>query len=115
LAHLPPFPQIWILDLSDTRLSSAAIPGLCRFAPNVCVLCLNRTRLNDENLPEFRRRSRLRDLRLDGTLISDSGLTQFKTLTDLKNLSVRGTRVTTAGIQDLKQALPALEIDESDP
>jgi hypothetical protein len=52
----------------------------------------------------------LERLELSDTRITDSGLGSLKGLKHLRRLDVRRTKVTDAGVEDLRRALPGVEI-----
>jgi hypothetical protein len=85
LAHLKSLSKLYLLDLTNTKVSDAGLA-------NLTVL------------------SKLKYLDLDGTEITDAGLAQLAGLTALSSINAKGTKVTDAGEKQLKQTLPNLNI-----
>ena len=54
--------------------------------------------------------TKLQELGLNSTQVTDAGLVHLRGLTQLRHLDVRNTRVTDTGVNDLKRALPKLNI-----
>jgi hypothetical protein len=97
------------LYLSDTHITDAGLQHL-RKLKNLQELGLNRTRVTDEGLAHLRGLTELTSLSLDETGITDTGLAQMKKLRKLKTIFLHKSGVTPAGAQDLKEALPNVEI-----
>jgi hypothetical protein len=73
-------------------------------------LALDSTQISDEGLKHLTRLEKLEALMLNSTRISDAGLTCLHALKGLERLWLQGTAVTDAALQQLKQALPEIEI-----
>jgi Leucine-rich repeat (LRR) protein len=54
--------------------------------------------------------TRLKRLDLNDTQISDAGLTHLQGLTRLERLDLHGTQVSDAGVNELRKALPHVDI-----
>lgn len=69
------------------------------------------TSITDAGLSNLKGLTQLESLNLDGSFrITDDGMRHLKGLGNLKTLSLTFTRVANAGIDDLRRAMPALDI-----
>ena len=73
-------------------------------------LYLESTRVGDAGLVHLARLTSLETLTLSGTRITDAGLVHLKGLAGLRALDLSWTEVSEAGIEDLRRALPGIEI-----
>lgn len=110
LKGLPTKPfRIQEIDLSGVPVSSswtALLPKL----PELKVLKLNETRLDDAGLEALAKLDKLEQLELDGTAVTAAGAKHFAALQRLKSLSVSNTRIPAAQIVELRQKMPSLAI-----
>jgi Leucine Rich repeat len=73
-------------------------------------LNLRDTKVGDAGVDHLRRLTELRTLNLRRTSVSDAGLVRLKGLVNLEDLDIGGTLVTDAGVQELRKALPKLNV-----
>jgi uncharacterized membrane protein len=100
---------IW-LDASRTAIGDkdlSIVGGLSSLRR----LNLQNTAVSDEGLAAISSLRDLQYLNLAGTRISDKGIIHLSKLNRLRQLFLYQTDVTAAGIQDIKTALPDIEID----
>jgi hypothetical protein len=112
LARLEGHHQLRRLDLGGTPLTGeglAHLSGLTRLEE----LNLTGTRVTDAGLAHLAALARLRELGLGATRITDAGLAHLKGLAALRRLNLFGTRVTAAGVEELRRALPAVDVQTS--
>lgn len=110
LKDLPNRPfRIQEIDLSGVPVSSAWTALLPKL-PELKVLKLNETRLNDAGLEALAKLDKLEQLELDGTAVTAAGTQHFASLQKLKSLSVNNTRIPAAQIAELRQKLPMVAI-----
>jgi hypothetical protein len=76
-------------------------------------LSLGGTRVDDAGLVQLKRMTQLGMLDLSGTSVSDAGLSNLKGMTRLQWLYISSTQTSAAGDQELKQAMPKLDIQRS--
>ena len=69
--------------------------------------------ITDAGLKHLRGMADLRFLDLSQTQVTDAGLKHLIGLKKLEGLGVHDTKVTEEGIQELKQALPRLQLSET--
>ncbi len=67
--------------------------------------------ITDAGLVRLNGLTELTSLGLSDTQVTDAGLVHLKGLTKLSSIFLHGTRVTDAGKNELRKALPNLEID----
>ena len=97
------------LDLFGTSVGDAGLAHLAGLA-GLRALYLESTRVGDAGLAHLARLRGLEALALSGTRITDAGLVHLKGLAGLRALDVSWTEVSEAGIEDLRRALPGIEI-----
>jgi hypothetical protein len=97
------------LDLNDTAVTDAGLQHLQRLA-QLKELRLYHTQVSDDGLSCLHGLTGLQNLTLSGARISDRGLMQLKSLHNLKQVLLYQTRVTAAGVQELKKAVPSVQI-----
>lgn len=84
------------LDLSDTRITDAALKTMGPAGPNV--LMLNHTKITDQGLRELTKRNSLRFLYANGTRVTDAGLETLASWPLLRELKLGDTRITDKGM-----------------
>jgi thiol-disulfide isomerase/thioredoxin len=109
LSELKRFPDLRQLMLDGTGVTDAGLAGL-RENRVLRSLSLTDTRVTDAGLPSLRDMKGLEKLELGGTGVTDAGLREVGRLKTLTFLDVARTKVTKAGADDLRAALPDLEI-----
>jgi len=108
---LPPLAKKLIhLDLGQTGIGDAGVARLKPFTALV-KLHLEGTKVTDAGLANLKGLTSLEYLNLYGTGIGDAGLTHLTGLKNLKKLFLWQTKVTDAGVEQLKKALPGVEIN----
>lgn len=98
------------LDLV-TQANDAALSHVQKLA-GLNELDLTSTAVTDVGLMSLRGLTGLRELHLADTAITDTGLEHLRGLSSLQYLTVGKTHVTAVGIRKLKEAIPALIVDE---
>ncbi len=98
-----------VLLLSETRVSDAGLQYLARLT-QLREVSLYHTRVTDAGLVSLKGLANLHDLTLSGSHITDRGLVQLTGLKNLRHLYLSQTGSSKTGVQDLKKALPKLEI-----
>lgn len=109
LTHLDTFTQLEAISLAGTGIrdnSLARIRGLTQLV----YVGLDRNPITDVGIENLCGLTRLRGLELSDTKVSDAGLRHLHGLRKLRKVWLYGTPVTDAGAQELKKALPKLEI-----
>jgi hypothetical protein len=97
------------LHLGCTNISDAAVVHLCSLQ-KLETLNLEGTDVSDASVPQLKRLTNLEYLNLDWTQVTDDCLIHLRGLPRLKQVSLAGTVVTYAGIDELKQAVPGLNV-----
>jgi hypothetical protein len=92
---------VWRVDLSATAANDQVVKQLSAF-PDLEVLDVSETRITDAALITVGRLSKLREILLDGTAVTDRGLGQLNGLTHLEFLSVLETRVTAQDMDGIR-------------
>lgn len=100
---------IW-LDVSRTSIEDKELSIVGELS-SLRRLNLQNTAVSDEGLASLSSLRDLQYLNLAGTRISDKGIVPLSKLTRLRQLFLYQTDVTVTGIQDIKTALPDIEID----
>ncbi len=109
LAHIKHLAQIQSFGLGETQVTDAGLAHLERLT-QLLSLSLKGALVTDAGLVHLQRLTKLRWLCLNQTQVTDNGLAHLEGLTQLTELHLRRTQVTDAGIDELKKALPNLEI-----
>ena len=116
VAHLQGLTRLTKLSVNDTAVSGE---GLAQIAGLPCLssLMLEGTQATGADMVHLKRLSGMEYLRLNDTRLDDVGIAHLKGLTALRHLDLRGTLVTATGVQELREALPNVEIllDLPDP
>jgi predicted RNA-binding Zn-ribbon protein involved in translation (DUF1610 family) len=102
-------PAVVRISLEGKAIKDADLSNLKIFKKLVS-LDLPGTQITDAGLDHLKELPSLRLLDLSGTLVTDKGLAKLKGLKQLQVLKIGGTKVTKKGIQDLRKALPQLQI-----
>jgi hypothetical protein len=97
------------LLLNETHVGDTGLQHLQRLT-ELRELSLYHTRVSDDGLASLKGLTNLRDLTLSGPQITDRGLAQLSGLRNLRHLYLSKTGVSKAGVQELKKALPKVEI-----
>ena len=97
------------LDLNETAVTDAGLQHLQRLT-QLKELRLYHTHVSDDGFSSLHSLTSLQNLTLSGPQISDRGLVQLKGLHNLKQLLLYQTHVTATGIQELKKAVPGVQI-----
>jgi len=97
------------LYLNDTAVTDAGVQ-LLQGLTNLGDLGLSQTRVTDEGLRYLKSLTNLHDLALSGPLITDAGLVYLKDVKNLKHLILNHTQVTANGVQELRKALPRVQV-----
>jgi internalin A len=110
LSHLAGMSRLESLDLCETPLMDGGLAHIGRLA-SLEYLWLEGTRISDEGLGHLKGLTGLKTLDLRHTSVGDKGLKQLLgSLTNLRRLSLEGTRATEAGIEELRSALPKVDV-----
>jgi len=133
LASLRGLSNLKVLSLNETKIADAGLEGLQGVAglevlnlrgslvrgdgikhlnglKNLHTLNLGNTPMSDAGLANLTGLSELQRLILEGTEVSDAGLTTLEGMKRLKRVALAGTKVTQAGADNLKKALPGVEV-----
>jgi hypothetical protein len=111
LAHLKRLTELRCLSVFyATAVTDDGWEPLAHLA-NLTGLNLIECHVTDSSLLHVGKLTRLESLWLTSNPnVTDAGLQHFKNLAHLKYLQVQGTKVTAAGVEDLKRALPTLNV-----
>jgi Leucine-rich repeat (LRR) protein len=101
--------RLQTLYLNDTAVTDSGLQHLQSLRA-LQRLGLSQTQVSDEGLLKLRGLSQLTDLSLSGARITDQGILHLRDLHSLRHLMLSGTRVTAGGVEDLKRALPNIEV-----
>ena len=107
-------PQVTSLNLAGTKISNSGLEHISALRKLTC-LHLGKTDISDAGLAHLRNLSHLRTLNLHHTHVTDHALEHLTKIKSLNRLYVSRTKMTASGMNDLKAALPKLniEIDEA--
>jgi internalin A len=97
VAKLPLFSKLGRLELGDTLVTSVSLEYVARL-PELTVLFLARTKINDDGLKHLAEMHTLRDLWIHDTEITDCGIAHLRTLTAVKSLLLRDTQIGDASL-----------------
>ncbi len=110
LERLRGIPNLRKLCLNDTLVTDAGITTL-RDLANLQELTLGgSTRITDVGVVQLHDLKKLENLQLHGDGITDRSLESLRTVVSLRELYLVRTRVTDAGVNELKKALPKLQV-----
>ena len=101
--------QIVWLKLGDTQVSDATLAQVAKLK-NLQKLHLEQTKVTDAGLKSLKGLANLEYLNLYGTAITDAGLTELAGLKNLKTVYLWQTKVTQQGLDNLKKAMPKLDV-----
>ena len=102
--------QLVRLKLSNLPVSDNDLNKLATFK-NLTRLNLDKTAVTDAGLASLKSLPNLEQLNLYGTNITDKGLVSITQCPNLKIIYLWQTKVTAAGVEQLKKALPNLQIE----
>ncbi|MGD0897974.1 MAG: hypothetical protein ABR915_09055 [Thermoguttaceae bacterium] len=114
LERIKAMPRLHRLDLSGTEITDAGLRHLEEL-PRLQQLYLSMTEIGDAGVEHLKGLRQLTDLELLRTRITDAGLQHLAGLENLRHLNIKGTKVTEEGVAKIKNALPACEVESSDP
>jgi hypothetical protein len=92
-----------------------ALGGHGVWEPDVCVVCLARTAVTDEDLSLFHDFPYVQILDLSHTGIKDAGLAHLAGLDSLEGLSVIDTKVSNAALDAFRRVRPSVRITTEPP
>jgi hypothetical protein len=96
------------LVLHGTRVTGEGLKNVQ--GRNLTILGLNQTDISDADMEMIGSFSNLKSLFLVGTKVTDVSIPHLKKLTILKRLDITGTKISAQGRQELKTAIPGLDI-----
>jgi len=105
----PLIPRMVTMDLSATSVTDKSI-ALLATAENLRMIRLSETEIGDVSMDTLAGLKNLESVNLFGTKVTDEGVKKLAALPKLKRLYLWQTAVTPAAIEELKKALPELEI-----
>lgn len=105
----PVIPKLVTVDLSASSVSDASV-ALLAPAENLRMIRLSETAITDAALDTLAKLTKLESVNLYGTAVTDEGVKKLMALPNLKSLYLWQTAVTPAAIEELKKALPELQI-----
>ncbi len=108
LGRLSAFPQLRKLNLGNTNTSDVMLEHL-EDVTTLKSLNLSHTKVTGGGLQFLKKMTELEELYLNSTIVTDVGLSELKGLSKLRRLSLDGTL---AGGEELKEAIPSLEISK---
>jgi hypothetical protein len=109
LVHLDGLTKLSVLGLCGTQVTDAGLAHLKGFT-QLSRLDLSTTHVSDAGMAHLKDLANLTGLDLRGTKVADAGLVHLKGLTNLSVLVLNSTQVSDTGVNELKQALPRLNI-----
>lgn len=107
LAAIGTLPDLEVLLLGGTNVDDKGIPPLCEL-PRLTLLGLRRTLVTDKAIPHLARLPNLQRIYLSDTSVSDAGMAHLATMDRLLQLALANTRVTGSGVSRLER-LASLE------
>ena len=133
LKHIACLPKLSYLSLESTNITDDGIADLCRIATlrhlnlshtaitdravamlascaSIESLSLNGTRITDEGLRALQELKELDEISLDDTAVTDLGLTHLKNCKVLRRIHLDGAKITDSGAEQLKKALPGIDM-----
>ena len=109
LVHLTGLTNLNYLDLEGLQVTSTGLEHL-KGLTKLNYLHLAGTLVDDAGLVHLKGLTALSRLNLSDTQVTDAGLAQLNGLANLTVLELEDTQVTGASVNELKQALPSLDI-----
>jgi internalin A len=109
LSHLNGLARLKRLDLSGSGITDAGLVHL-KGMESLQELDLSGTGITDAALKYLSGLSRLRTLSLRNTMVDEAGVVHLKKLTNLRELDLWGTAVDDFGAQELRRALPKVQV-----
>lgn len=103
------------LNYCGHQISNEGILHVCKLKSLQC-LHLSRTNVTDSSLTPLQRLTQLEELSLEGTEVTDSGLVHVARLTNLSYLILNKTKITDEGLRHLKtlKSLRILNVQDTD-
>lgn len=105
----PVLSKMVAVDLSATSVTDASIAKLAA-ATDLRMVRLSETGITDASMDTLAKLTKLESVNLYGTKVTDAGVKKLTALPNLKRLYLWQTAVTPAAIEEIKKALPAVEI-----
>jgi len=105
----PVLSKMVAVDLSATSVTDASIAKLAA-AKDLRMVRLSETTITDASMDTIAKLTKLESVNLYGTKVTDAGVKKLIALPNLKSLYLWQTAVTPAAIEEIKKALPAVEI-----
>jgi hypothetical protein len=105
----PVIPSMVTMDLSATAITDESVKLLAS-AESLRMIRLSETKISDASLDTLAKLKNLESINLYGTRVTDAGVQKLKSLTQLKRLYLWQTDVSAGMIDQLKQAIPGLEV-----
>ncbi|MFM2198915.1 MAG: hypothetical protein RLZZ505_2347 [Verrucomicrobiota bacterium] len=105
----PVLSKMVAVDLSATSVTDASIAKLAA-ATDLRMVRLSETAITDASMDTLAKLTKLESVNLYGTKVTDAGVKKLTALQNLKRLYLWQTAVTPAAIEEIKKALPAVEI-----
>lgn len=102
-------PNITELDLSDTKITDAALAVIGTF-PRLTKLNVSNTGVTDAGIASLKTLTNLDYLAAHSTAVSDASLESLKSLRKLKNVYLWKTRVSSGSAAELQKALPGSSV-----
>jgi hypothetical protein len=109
LKELPALKALQTLFLDKGKITDAGLKHLAGLQ-QLQKLGLSNTLITDEGLKELAGLQALQVLDLKNTKVTDAGLKHLAGLKQLQTLYVEETRVTEAGVNELRKALPKVDV-----
>ena len=100
---------VW-LKLSNTKITDAALVSIGKLE-NLVKLHVNHTAITDKGIDNLISLKNLEYLNLFDTQITDAGLLKLAKMKSLKKVFLWQTKVTKSGVENLKKAIPGLDVD----
>jgi uncharacterized membrane protein len=105
----PVLSKMVAVDLSATSVTDASIAKLAA-ATDLRMVRLSETGITDASMDTLAKLTKLESVNLYGTKVTDAGVKKLTALPNLKSLYLWQTAVTPAAIEEIKKALPSVEI-----
>ncbi len=105
----PVLPKMVAIDLSASSVTDASIAKLAA-ATDLRMVRLSETGITDASMDTLAKLTKRESVNLYGTKVTDAGVKKLTALPNLKRLYLWQTGVTPAAIEEIKKALPTVEI-----